>query len=115
FVQIVEGDVVQGMAGRADFLIDLKAALQGAAVIGAEGPLEGELHGLDRIARGVDGGQGGRRGEDRDCQAERKNDAHHGSHSAAAGTPSTDWAMEAGSFFGVSISPTIGMISQKKA
>ena len=103
----------EAVAGGADFLIDLKAALQGAAVIGAERAFKGEVHILGRQAGGIH-----RRARPvppasrPDCQCERKSYAHRFSHSAAAAaeSPSTDWAMEAGSFFGVSIRPTMGMI-----
>ena len=36
--EIAEGDVIHRMAVRADFLVDLEAALQLALVVGAEGP-----------------------------------------------------------------------------
>ena len=53
--QIVEGQVAGGVAGGADFLIDLIAALQCAAIIGAEGAFEFELHRLGMQPLGVDG------------------------------------------------------------
>jgi hypothetical protein len=60
------------MAGGADFLVDLIAALQGAAVIGAEGAFEGELLLLGRQALGVDAfGKNRRRGQQADSETER--------------------------------------------
>ena len=44
--------MLQAVAGGADFLIDLEAALQGAAVIGAERAFEAELLILGMMAGG---------------------------------------------------------------
>src|SRR6185312_8630350 len=96
------------------FLVDLEAALQGAPVIGAERPFEGEFHILGLEAVGVyllrrrGGGDADGQGQ---AQCETKCDVRHGSHSYS---PSTGWEMEAGNGFGVSNRPTSGMIGKKK-
>src|SRR5262249_27448908 len=46
--QVVEGDTVQAVAGRADLLIDLEAALERRTVEHAEGALERKGLGLRR-------------------------------------------------------------------
>ena len=105
----------------------MEAALQGTAVIGAERPLEreGNVLGMQPCRAHCLLGEGG--GDKRGGRDQAKGNAERSlveaydvSHSAgreedAAESPSTDWAIEAGSFFGVSIRPTIGRISQKKA
>ena len=48
FRQRVEGDAAQAVAGRADFLVDLKAVLQIGAVVGAERTFERPMHVLER-------------------------------------------------------------------
>ena len=111
----MEGNVLERVAGAADFLVDLKAALQGAAIIGAERTFEGELLLLGRQAVGIVGCLRQRGGGDTksqgEAQRETKWEVLHGSHSYS---PSTGWEMEAGNGLGVSKMPTSGMIGKKK-
>ena len=66
----------EAVTGRADFLVDLEAALQGAAVIGAERAFEREVHvlgrqrlvGVDARSAGADGQRG--RGQSRAARGE---------------------------------------------
>src|SRR6202012_3979932 len=106
--------VVQAVTGRADFLVDLEAALQGAAVIGAERTFERELLGLGFQAGGADAfRQGGGGGEQSCGQTEGEGEPHVVAHLSPP-SPRTDCAMEAGSFLGVSTRPTMGISTQKK-
>ncbi len=124
--QRVEGDAVEAVTGRADFLVDLEAALQGRAVIGAEGTFEGEATPVWPEARLPVAASAARRGSRRTAIAatraiprRRAMRIPYSPYSAAAGAaasrPSTALAMLSGRGLGVSIRPTIGRISQKKA
>ena len=117
-VQIVEGDVVEAVAGRADFLIDLEAALQRAAVVGAERPVEGEVHVLGRQPRGVERAGAGAAGQKaakpgreeermRIMVLTRQGPRRVRRARIERWRREASWAFRSG--------PTIGMISQKKA
>jgi hypothetical protein len=43
FAQVAIGNQPHAMAGRADFLVNLEAALGAGAIIGAENPIKGEF------------------------------------------------------------------------
>ena len=116
--QVAEGDALQTVTGGADFLVDLISTLQRRAVIGAEQGLELEVRWLVLAAgrnlrgegrRGQAKGQTGRQGN-------AKSKAHVLAHlSPPSDLPSTDWAIDAGSGFGVSNNPTKNMIGKMKA
>src|SRR5436309_2120754 len=103
----MERDAVEAVAGGADFLVDLKAALQRCTVVHAEWPIEGPAGLLGRQRARVDCSLRGRRSERQTKDESQPGEAHGDPHSAGALTcstpePVTEVAMVSGSGRGVS-------------
>src|SRR5947207_11936741 len=109
------------MAGGADFLVNLKAALQRRAVVRAERPFEGPAEMLRRKRACVDGrlrGCGDRKRGEGKSEPSKAHD--RGPHSAGALTcsapePMTEVAMVAGRGFGDWSRPSSGGMRTESA
>src|SRR5665213_2172502 len=104
------------MAGRADFLVDLEAALKLPFVIFAEGTGERPLHGRRRNLMFLRGGRQRERGK-RACQHKSEDGVfgRHDSFPAHAFAPKTESEIEFGNGLVFSKMPSSGRTIRKKA